>query len=272
MEADVRRARCGMVLVLGMMVAVSVAAQTPAAKPDLPGHGKAKAAKPADPPKRTPIPQMSPEQLPAQAPRVSYRDGQLSIDSQNATLSDVLTAVRRQTGMQMDLPPGSGSERVAVHLAGPACSVISSLLDGSNLGYIIVGVAGEPDKIARVILTTPQKPAGTPATAGSSPRTPSSAEADEGPEDVTAEPEPTEAAAPPPQPAPPNGSPQAGTQPPNPYTGGAQPRFGRPFQIPPNAQQAPPDPNQPQSRTPEQMLQELQMRQQQQQGQDQQQQ
>lgn len=96
---------------------------------------------------------MSLEQMPAQTPRVSYQDGQLTIDSQNSILSDILGLIRQQTGAQIDLPPGAGTDRVAAHLTGRANTVIAALLDGTNLGYVIVGTPGAPGRIQKVILS-----------------------------------------------------------------------------------------------------------------------
>jgi len=273
------------ILALGMLAALSAGAQTTAAKPAPPIRHKpkvikqAQTAKPADPPRPVPIPQMPLEQLPAQAPRVTYRNGQLTIDAQNATLGDVLTAVRRQTGAQIDVPPGGGSERVVVHLAGPARSVLSSLLDGSNLGYIIVGVPESPDKVAKVILSVLEKQASATAP-GNSPGTSAAPDADpaDSPDDGPPDAEVSEPPPAPPQPEPPRqtgaNDTTPGQQPSNPYQGGTQNRSGRPVQAPPGVFPSPdPSQNPPPTRTPEQMLQDLQqMRQLQQQQQQQQQQ
>jgi hypothetical protein len=148
-----------------LLGALVVAAQTPPAKPAS-GHRKpASTVKETPPPPPVAIPQMTPEQLPAQPPRVSYQNGRLTVDSQNSTLGDVLTAIRRQTGAQLDLPAGVGSERVAAHLAGPPREVITSLLDGSNLGYIILGSPDNPDSLQKVILTVLPKSPATPGAA-----------------------------------------------------------------------------------------------------------
>jgi hypothetical protein len=261
-------------LVAGTLLgALIAAAQTPPANPAL--HRKpASAVKETPPSPPVAIPQMTPEQLPAQPPRVSYQNGRLAVDSQNSTLGDVLTAIRRLTGAQLDLPAGVGSERVAAHLAGPPREVITSLLDGSSLGYIILGSPENPDSLQKVILTVLPKSAPTPSAATASNR-PSPAPQvfqppandftgdDDQPDVVTdRNPMPPDQNAPVPPGVPPGmaGAPPQvvpgpdGNQ--NPYVGGEQPRFGQPVQMPPGANQQ--NPGQPQVKTPDQLLQELQ--------------
>jgi hypothetical protein len=96
---------------------------------------------------------LTPEQLPAEPPHVIDENGQLTIDSHNSTLRDVLNAISRQIGAQLDMPPEAAKERVAVHLSGSAHQAISALLDGSSLNYIIMGSPGNPDNVQKIILT-----------------------------------------------------------------------------------------------------------------------
>jgi len=96
---------------------------------------------------------LTPEQLPAEPPRVIYKNGQLTIDSQNSTLTAVLNAICRQIGAQLDMPPGAANDRVAVHFSGSARQAISALLDGSSLNYVIMGSPENPDGVQKVILT-----------------------------------------------------------------------------------------------------------------------
>ena len=93
------------------------------------------------------------EQLPAEPPRVIYGNRQLTVDSRNSTLTDVLKAVCNQIGAELDMPPGAADERVAVHLSGSARQTISALLYGSSLNYIIMGSPENPDGVQKVILT-----------------------------------------------------------------------------------------------------------------------
>jgi hypothetical protein len=268
-------------LVAGTLLGVLIAAaQTPPAKTAPQRRKSTGTVKQTPPPPPAAIPQMTPEQLPAQPPRVSYQNGRLAVDSQNSTLGDVLTAIRRQTGAQLDLPPGVGSERVAAHLAGPPREVITSLLDGSNLGYIILGSPENPDSLQKVILTVLPKSAPTPSAATASNRPAPTPQAFQPPaNDFTGDDDQPDAVTdrnpmPPDQnaPVPPGVPPGVAGQPPqmvpgqpvpspdgnqNPYVGGEQPRFGQPVQMPPGANQQQ-NPGQPQVKTPDQLLQELQ--------------
>jgi hypothetical protein len=114
----------------------------------------AEAKKKAPPPEPVEIPPMSPEQLPAQAPQVSFQGGRLSVTSENSTMKDILEAIRKQAGMQMDLPASMGSDRVAAHLAGLPRDVIASLLEGTSWDYIIVGSPTDSDRIQELIVTS----------------------------------------------------------------------------------------------------------------------
>src|SRR6516162_1071569 len=71
----------------------------------------------------TPPPPPTLEEQPPAAPQVTYRDGQLTIDSRNATLSQVLHSVQAQTGASVDLPPGAGTERVGTMSLEPGYGV-----------------------------------------------------------------------------------------------------------------------------------------------------
>lgn len=243
-------------------------------------HGKKKVevAKEPELPPPPPPPPPTPEQMPANPPQVSYLNGQLTIQSTNATLSSILNAVRQQTGAQIELPAGSGSERVATRIGpGPARDVIASLLSGSAFDFLILGTTNSPGGVQRVILTPRAKTGATgsvnmagmvqrPAAAQPEPdennNTEEEAEAPEPPEQEPPQPPMEAAPVPPTQPGPGMAQPQAGAQPP--VT--APPQPGSPVVPVPNPGQQPPQassPDQqgntgPQVKTPEQMLQELQ--------------
>ncbi len=121
-------------------------------------------AKPAEMPPQEPvaIAPRTPEQLPAEPPRVTFENGQLTIDSQNSTLTAVLNAIGHQLGAQLEMPPGAAAERVAVHLSGSARQTISALLDGSSLNYVIMGSPENPDGVQKVILTRLLPASGVP--------------------------------------------------------------------------------------------------------------
>jgi hypothetical protein len=213
---------------------------------------KHKATQPAPEPMQEapPIPQPppTPEQMPAVPPRVSMSNGMLSISADNSTLGDILTAVRRQTGASLEVPPSIGNERVATNLGpGNPREVLQSLLSGSRFDYIIVGTPQDPNAVQRIILTPRSGAAGAgAAVANNQPMAPSQSNY-QPPSDVgdTADEEPQPEPAPPEPPQQQQGNPPTGAQ---------------PYQQNPNQQQ-----QQQQPKTPEQLLQELQQMQQQQQ-------
>jgi hypothetical protein len=118
---------------------------------------------------------------------VTYKNGQLSIDSRNATLSQVLRSVQTQTGASVEIPPGGGNERVVATLGpGQPKDVLASLLNGSKFNYVILGEASNPGAVKKVILmanagATTTSPIGT--TAQNMPLTPQQPQAVEPPEE-----------------------------------------------------------------------------------------
>lgn len=121
------------------------------------------AAKPVEPVVAPPVP-LRPEQMPATPPQVAFANGQLTITSQNSTLGDILRAVRNQTGAAVEVP-ANATERVAGNFGpGPARDVLSSLLNGSHFNYMLLGSATNPDALERVILTV-KSSTGEPAAA-----------------------------------------------------------------------------------------------------------
>jgi hypothetical protein len=154
------------VCVFLMMALANVAAQTAtAAKPATVARQKEKQlpAEEFQMPDPVPIPPMSPEELPAGAPSVSFRNGQLRVDADNATLGEVLNAIGKKIGAQIEKPAAADSERVAAHLAGAPAQVIGALLDDEKYGYVILYPPQEPDHVQRVILTTQTHDPGRPA-------------------------------------------------------------------------------------------------------------
>lgn len=119
-------------------------------------------------PDPTPIPAMAPEELPARPPRVAYRNGQLFVDSDNSTLAEVLNAICKEMGAQIEKPPNADTERVAAHVSGPPRRVIERLLDDGKFGYIILSSLQDPTGVQKVILTGQTRsdsPIGSTATA-----------------------------------------------------------------------------------------------------------
>jgi hypothetical protein len=98
----------------------------------------------------------------APPPVVTYQDGQLTIDAENSTLAEVLELVAEKTGAVIDIPPGSGLERIVEHTGpGPAEDVLARLLNGSPFDFIIVGSSEHPHDPTQVLLSLHQ--ADTPA-------------------------------------------------------------------------------------------------------------
>ena len=84
---------------------------------------------------------------------VTYRDGQLTIDAENSTLAEVLKLVAEKTGAVIDVPPGSGLERIVEHTGpGRAEDVLTHLLNGSAFDFIIVGSSQHPHDPTQVLL------------------------------------------------------------------------------------------------------------------------
>src|ERR1700722_4143455 len=96
-------------------------------------------------------PRLTPEQMSPRPPQVSYLDGQLLVTADNSTLADILSAISSQTGAVIDVPPGSGGERVAGRMGpGPARDVLAALLNGSQFDYIIVASLADSARVGEV--------------------------------------------------------------------------------------------------------------------------
>jgi hypothetical protein len=174
---------------------------------------------------------------------VSYDGKQLTIIANNSTILDILAAVRASTGAEIDVPTSGSGERLAeVRLGpGPPRQVLASLLSWTDFGYIIQASDKNPQGIQSVLLVARSKgPAGAggPAALASQVRPV--------PTRTVPEPEPTPVATPAPEIpiAPPPGTP--------------------PEMAPATLQQQPvrqtleSNPAQPQYRTTEEMIQEMQ--------------
>ena len=98
------------------------------------------------------------------APWVTYRDGQLTIDARNSTLTEVLTLIAEKTGATIDIPPGSGLEPIVEHAGpGPANDVLAQLLNGSRYNFIIVNSPQRPSEPTRVLLSLQRGDSNTPS-------------------------------------------------------------------------------------------------------------
>jgi hypothetical protein len=91
------------------------------------------------------------------APQVSYQNSQLTIVAPNSTLGDILRAVRKQTGAEIEIPPAP--ERVVTHLGpGPAREVVAELLNGSRFNYVLLGSPANDALLTRVVLVAKTGP------------------------------------------------------------------------------------------------------------------
>ncbi len=107
------------------------------------------------------------------APVVIYRNGRLTINAENATLADVLKLVAEKTGATIDVPPGSGQERIVEHSGpGRANDILTQLLNGSHFNFIIVNSPQHPDDPTQVLLSLQRPETDGPSTASVSPPQP----------------------------------------------------------------------------------------------------
>ena len=252
------------VLVAGNAAAQSAATGQPATsasvpKPKVRQHHSAKpaASKTQEPEVvQPPPPPPTPEQMAPVAPQVSYQGGQLTIQSQNATLAQVLRSVQAKTGGAFDIPGSANNDRVVAQLGpGQPRDVLSSLLDGSKFNYIILSSPTQPGSVQKLILTPRQN-------------IPTTNTAQNRPPQATPEPQPEDEYTPPEPVSSPEENSASENQPPQgayrgPGSFGPNPTGEFPSQQPPGAENN----GQPQQgvKTPEQLLQELQRLQQQQQ-------
>ncbi len=108
-------------------------------------------------------PGVAAEPAPAPEPEkkvtIAFQDGLLSINSDKASLSEVLNEIHEKTGADIAIPAGAEQEVVAASL-GPAAprDVVAKLLDGSHYNYIILGADGDMNKLGQVVLS-PKGPA-----------------------------------------------------------------------------------------------------------------
>lgn len=90
-------------------------------------------------------------------PQVSYQNAQLTIVAANSTLGDILRAVRKQTGAEIEIPVAT--ERVVTHLGpGSARDVLAELLNGSRFNYVLLGSPADNAVLTRVVLVAKTGP------------------------------------------------------------------------------------------------------------------
>jgi hypothetical protein len=98
-----------------------------------------------------PVPQIPLDSIASVPPQVTYQNGLLTIVAANSTLSDILRAVKKQTGADIEVP--SANDRVVTHLGpGSAREVMADLLNGSRFNYVLLGSAQDTNLLTRVVL------------------------------------------------------------------------------------------------------------------------
>jgi hypothetical protein len=138
----------GTVLIAAVLCLVSASSALPAQN-----HKKAK--KPLPPPLPSgptgPVQQIPLDSIAAVPPQVTFQNNQLTIVAPNSTLADILRAVRKQTGAEIEVP--AAPERVVTKLGpGPAREVMAELLNGSRFNYVLLGSPGDQNGLTRVVL------------------------------------------------------------------------------------------------------------------------
>src|SRR5215468_9869687 len=118
-------------------------------------HSKKKQPEPPPPlpsgPTGRPVPPMPLDAISAVPPQVTFENNQLTIVAPNSTLADVLRAVHKQTGADIEVP--AAPERVVTHLGpGPAREVLADLLNGSRFNYVLLGSPSDEAALTRVVL------------------------------------------------------------------------------------------------------------------------
>ena len=118
-------------------------------------HRRAAAKKAPPPPLPSgptgPVQQIPLDSIAAVAPQVTYQNDELTIVAPNSTLADILRAVKKATGAEIEVP--AAPERVVTRLGpGPARDVVADLLNGSRFNYVLLGAADNLSALSRVVL------------------------------------------------------------------------------------------------------------------------
>ena len=121
-----------------------------------PAQSRRKAVKKAPPPdlfsgNTGPVQQIPLDSIAAVAPQVTYENDELTIVAPNSTLADILRAVKKLTGAEIDVP--AAPERVVTRLGpGPARDIVAELLNGSRFNYVLLGAPNDQAALSRVVL------------------------------------------------------------------------------------------------------------------------
>ncbi len=95
---------------------------------------------------------------------VDFTNGMLSIHANNASLSEVLFQIQKKTGAEIAVPAGTEQERVAADFGpGTPSDVLSQLLNGSGLNFVVVGSESDPNALRSVLLSPKGPDLPTPA-------------------------------------------------------------------------------------------------------------
>jgi hypothetical protein len=93
-------------------------------------------------------------------PRVTYRDGRLTITAYKSTLGDVLRAVSTETGAVIEFPVDRAQDPFSAQAGpGPIRDVLATLFNGSRFNYVMLGAQDNPGVLERMIVTTAEAPA-----------------------------------------------------------------------------------------------------------------
>ena len=183
--------RLACALMLGVTVSLGASSSAGATTQTQPTHKKKKKVLQAPPPPPLPsgptgpVQQIPLDSIAAVAPQVTFQNNQLTIVAPNSTLADILRAVRKQTGAEIEVPPAP--ERVVTHLGpGPARAIVAELLNGSRFNYVLLGSPADETMLTRVVLVAKSGPDVTPGPAGAHPA-PAVAQANNAPEDAASD-------------------------------------------------------------------------------------
>jgi hypothetical protein len=84
---------------------------------------------------------------------VRYQDGELTIESFDAPLSDILRAVYQRTAVLIHMPTQAADEHITINTGpGPAINVLGSLLSESSFNYMIEELGSNQGAPVRVTL------------------------------------------------------------------------------------------------------------------------
>jgi hypothetical protein len=98
--------------------------------------------------------------MPPVPPQVTFRNGMLTVQAINSTMSSLLQAIRSKTGIQFE-GGESSPDRVAISVGpAPEGEVLSSIFTGSSFDYVVVDRQDAPGIVQRVILTPRARGAG----------------------------------------------------------------------------------------------------------------